>query len=70
MIERGNFAEDLRIMRFTANESESIFTYEHNGFTMSANFESGTLIYPEQIRGRERNTTFTAPENFVIYFTV
>lgn len=68
MIERGNFAEALRIMRFTANESN--FTYEHDGFTMSTNFESGTLIYPEQIRGRERNTTFTAPENFVIYFTV
>ena len=41
MIERGNFAEALRIMGFTANEAN--FTYEHDGFTMSANFEAGTL---------------------------
>lgn len=67
MIDRGNFAEVLRIMGFTADSAGKVFTYEHDGITMSADFSSGTLVYPEKVRGRSHNTSFTAPENFVVF---
>ena len=67
MIDRGNFAEVLRIMGFTADSAGKVFTYEHDGITMSADFSSGTLVYPEKVRGRNHNTLFTAPENFVVF---
>lgn len=67
MIERKNFKEALKIMGFTANESESVLTFENNGIKMIADFSSGTLIYPEHVRGRNHNTSFDAPENFVVF---
>ena len=65
MIERGNFREALGIMGFTA--AGKVYTYEGESWRISADFAAGTLSYPEAVRGREHNTSFTAPENFVVF---
>ncbi|MBQ6971411.1 MAG: N-6 DNA methylase [Synergistaceae bacterium] len=65
MIERGNFREALGIMGFTA--AGKVYTYGGGTWSMSADFGTGTLSYPEAVRGREHNTSFTAPENFVVF---
>ena len=40
---------------------------EVSGCTLSVDMNSKKLIYPEAIRGREHNTSFDAPENFVVF---
>lgn len=67
MIECGNFGTALKIMGFTANEAGTVFTYDYGDCKMSADFSSGTLVYPEKIRGKDHNTLFNAPENFVVF---
>ena len=67
MIDRKNFKEALKILGFTFNDSESFCTIDVGSCKMSVDFESETLIYPEQIRGRNHNTSFDAPENFVVF---
>lgn len=34
---------------------------------MRVDFNTEKLIYPEEIKGRERNDGFDAPENFVVF---
>ena len=67
MINTENFRNVLEILGFTADIYSSVFTYTGENFTMSADFTNKRLIYPEQILGREHNTSFTAPENFVVF---
>lgn len=67
MIDRKNFKEALKIMGFIFNDSESFCTFDFGHCKMSVDFDSETLIYPEQIRGRNHNTSFDAPENFVVF---
>ena len=34
---------------------------------MRVEYGANKLVYPEQIKGRDRNTGFDAPENFVVF---
>ncbi|MBQ7154137.1 MAG: N-6 DNA methylase [Synergistaceae bacterium] len=63
MITVENFAELLKIMGFSADIYSSVFTDGE----MSVDFNAKKLIYPPKLRGREHNTSFTAPENFVVF---
>ena len=67
MITIENFRNVLEILGFIADIYGSVFTYTGENFTMSADFTNKRLIYPEQILGREHNTSLTAPENFVVF---
>ena len=67
MINRENFGEVLKISGFTQDITGTVYERNVNGCVMKADFAGGRLIYPEQIRGREHNTSFTAPENFVVF---
>ena len=45
--------------------TESNGVYMHNG--LGADMNSRRLIYPDSIRGHDRNTSFNANENFVVF---
>ncbi len=63
MITVDSFTDVLKLMGFVS--SGTIFT--HEGFALSVDFANQKLVYPHAIRGRERNTGFDAPENFVVF---
>ncbi|MBQ7578664.1 MAG: N-6 DNA methylase [Synergistaceae bacterium] len=67
MITLENFRELLEKLNFVPDLCESIFTYEFKTCRLSADFTSKKLIYPEQIKGREHNNSFSANENFVVF---
>ena len=67
MITVENLRESLRIMGFTPDIYGSLFTCEGEGFSLAVDFTNQRLIYPAEVRGREHNTSFTAPENFVVF---
>ena len=67
MITAENFKDILRVMGFTSDIYESVFTYKGENFTLSDDFTNKRLIYPEKLEGRDHNTSFTAPENFVVF---
>ena len=69
MINTSNLKKMLDTIGFTADGKiyEKKFpTYGADVF-MSVNFDTKKLIYPDAIRGRERNDGFDAPENFVVF---
>lgn len=47
--------------------SDDIYKLETYGWSVSLNFSSQQIIYPEKIIGRERNSDFRQPENFVVF---
>lgn len=69
MIDTSNFKEVLNAIGFTSDGE--IYEKKFKGFdtdvSMSVNFDTKKLIYPSMIRGRDRNTGFDAPENFVVF---
>ena len=65
MITAANFRDMLRAIGFASDAQ--CFTYKGDGFTLSVDFANQRLIYPHEVRGREHNTSFTAPENFVVF---
>ena len=67
MIDRKNFKEALKIMGFIFNDSESFCTFDFGVCKMNVDFDSETLIYPDKVRGKNHNTAFDAPENFVVF---
>lgn len=67
MIDRKNFKEALKILGFIFDESESHCTFNFGNCKMSVDFSSETLIYPQKVKGRNHNTAFDAPENFVVF---
>lgn len=56
-----NFKDALRAMGFAADIYSTVFTCG----SMCVDFSSGKLIYPREIEAR--NTSFAAPENFVVF---
>lgn len=51
------------------SENESILEKEYTAFgcKMQVDFAAKKLIYPDAIKGRERNDGFNQPENFVVF---
>ena len=67
MISVSNFREILKAMGFSSDTKSMIFTYEGDDFSLSVDFGNQRLFYPHEVRGRGHNTSFVAPENFVVF---
>ena len=67
MITVQNLKNALVVMGFT--ENDSLFEKEYPAFRckMQVDFAAKKLIFPETIKGRERNDGFNQPENFVVF---
>ena len=69
MIDRNNFKQVLRELKFT--ESKNIFSKKLSSLTgdvMSADWNKGELIYPDAVKINDRTTcNFAHPENFVVF---
>ena len=67
MITVQNIKNALLIMDFT--ENDGLFEKEYPAFRckMQVDFSAKKLIYPESIKGRERNDGFNQLENFVVF---
>lgn len=69
MIDRNNFKQVLRELRFT--ESKNIFSKKISvltGDVMSADWNKCELIYPAAVKINDRTTcNFAHPENFVVF---
>ncbi len=63
MINSGNFEKFLRSSGFTLNNG--IYSHESSG--LQADIIKRRLIYPVSIRGHDRNVSFDANENFVVF---
>ena len=67
MITSENFRSLLKKLNFASDLCESLFTYEFKTCRLAADFTTQKLIYPEQMKGREHNNSFSANENFVTW---
>lgn len=67
MITLNNFKSVLQAMGFTANGNSYEKSYPAFRCSMRVDFDKRKLFYPSEIRGRERNDGFDAPENFVVF---
>ena len=67
MITESNFKKLLLSIGFLSNENIYVKKFPQFGTSMSVHFSKRKLYYPEAIKGRERNDSFDAPENFVVF---
>lgn len=67
MITKSSFKDLLIFLDFSHENNVFEKNFPHLNATMSADFSKGKLIFPEQIKGRERNDSFNSPENFVVF---
>ena len=67
MITASNFKNTLAVLGFTATGNSYEKKFRSLGVSLSVNFDTKKLIFPTEIKGRERNTGFDAPENFVVF---
>ena len=67
MITVSNFKTLLSFLGFQSNGDVYEKFYTSCNATLSVNFSSKKLIYPQVIKGRERNDSFDAAENFVVF---
>lgn len=67
MISASNFKNMLAVLGFTATGNVYEKKFRSLGVSLVVNFDTKKLIFPAEIRGRERNTGFDAPENFVVF---
>ena len=67
MITKNNFEEVLETLGFKKSGNIMYKKYRSFNCELKVDFAKEKLIYPEEIRGRERNDGFDAPENFVVF---
>lgn len=67
MITAENLEKTLQAMHFEKTGDVYTKLYPLFPCTMQVDFSSKRLIYPESIRGRERNDGFDKAENFVVF---
>ncbi|MBE7081870.1 MAG: hypothetical protein E7372_04855 [Clostridiales bacterium] len=67
MITKSNFKDALKLLGFSI--SGNVFTKKFTQYNceMTVDFSTNTLIYPTDIKGRERNNDFERRENFVVF---
>lgn len=63
MITSENFERFLKCSGFILNSG----IYSHSDYELKADVLNRRLIYPDSIRGHDRNTSFNANENFVVF---
>ena len=69
MINKSNLKDVLNLMAFKETSKKNIYhkTFSHFDGELCVDFNNEKLIYPKDIKGRERNDNFNAPENFVVF---
>ena len=66
MIRAENFKDVLTLLGFEKEGNRYSKRYGNN-YEIAADFDKKILIYPKDIKGRDRNTAFSQPENFVVF---
>ena len=67
IITKRNFKKALHIMGFSENGSVFEKKFATFNCSLTVDFSSEKLIYPIEIKGRERNNDFKQDENFVVF---
>ena len=67
MINTGNFEPALNLMGFSIYGSIYKKDFQNFGCSLKVDFSSQKLIYPNSIKGRNRNDGFEQNENFVVF---
>ena len=67
MITEKNFAAALVQMGFTLCDTVYEKCFPAFSCVLQVDFEKRKLIYPDAVKGKDRNNTFDAPENFVVF---
>ena len=70
MITTANLRPMLVTSGFSKNSNTNLYVKtfsEYDNCTLAVDFDSKKLVYPEGLMGRERNTGFDKPENFVVF---
>lgn len=66
-ITKTNFKNVLKILGFIENGSAFEKKFSAFNCSLGVDFANEKLIYPVEIKGRERNDDFKQPENFVVF---
>lgn len=67
MISKSNLESALSALGFVKVDNRYVKAFPHFDCSLEADISRQKLIYPETIKGRERNDGFDAPENFVVF---
>ncbi|MDO4834883.1 MAG: N-6 DNA methylase [Clostridia bacterium] len=67
MITTDNIKSVLEILGFVQNGEIFEKQFHHFNCSLKVDFSNKKLVYPEAIKGRERNDDFEKPENFVVF---
>lgn len=67
MIDVSNLKDALKALGFVAYGDIYEKAFSEIGCSLKVDFQAKRLIYPNEIRGRERNDSFDQKENFVVF---
>lgn len=67
MITTAILKDMLSVIGFTATGNKYEKKFDTLGVSLEVDFDAKKLIYPSEIKGRDRNDGFNAPENFVVF---
>lgn len=67
MITTSNLEDMLSAIGFTAAGNRYEKKFDTLGVSLEVDFDAKKLIYPIEIKGGDRNDSFNAPENFVVF---
>ncbi len=67
MITTSNLKDMLSVIGFTATGNKYEKKFDSLGVSLEVDFNTKKLIYPREIKGRDRNNGFDKNENFVVF---
>lgn len=67
MIDVSNLKDTLETLGFVAHGDIHEKVFPEIGCSLKVDFQAKRLIYPNEIKGRERNNGFDKKENFVVF---
>ena len=67
MIDVSNLKDALETLGFVAHGDIHEKVFPEIGCSLKVDFQAKRLIYPNEIKGRERNNGFDQKENFVVF---
>ena len=67
MIDVSNLKDTLKTLGFVAYGDIYEKVFSEIGCSLKVDFQAKRLIYPNEIKGRERNNGFDKKENFVVF---
>lgn len=69
MIDVSNLKDALETLGFVAHGDIHEKVFPEIGCSLKVDFHAKKLVYPNEIKGRERNNGFDKKENFYYFFT-